>query len=88
MVWECFSSKGVGPLHRIDGTMDRWVYHTILTQKAMKHIRKLMAQYPEVHRWTFAADNDPKHGAIENKNYLHKQVQEAGGRLKLMQWPS
>ena len=26
--------------------------------------------------------------AIENKNCLHKQVQEAGGRLKLMQWPS
>ena len=68
--------------------MDRWVYHTILTQKAMKPIRKLMAQYPEVYRWTFAADNDPTHGAIENKNDLHKHVQEASGRLKLMQWPS
>jgi len=26
MVWDAFSAKGMGPLHRIDGTMNRKVY--------------------------------------------------------------
>ncbi len=26
MLWECFSDKGIGQLHRIKGTMDRAMY--------------------------------------------------------------
>ena len=30
MVWGVFSGKGVGPLHKIDGIMDKDVYLSIL----------------------------------------------------------
>ena len=30
MVWGCFSRDGIGPLHRITGIMDRYVYEEIL----------------------------------------------------------
>lgn len=30
MVWGCFSWYGVGPIHRIHGIMDRFVYKDLL----------------------------------------------------------
>ena len=88
LFWGCFSSMGVGPLYRIKGTMTKEVYHTILTTKAMKYTSRLLREYPEISQWTFAADNDPKHGAYYNKKYLEKKAAEGGGRLAIMDWPS
>lgn len=30
MVWGCFSGHGIGPIHQINGIMDRFVYKEIL----------------------------------------------------------
>ena len=68
--------------------MTKEVYHTILTTKAMKYTSRLLREYPEISQWTFAADNDPKHGAYYNKKYLEKKAAEADGRLAIMDWPS
>uniref|UniRef100_A0A8R1IVS3 Uncharacterized protein n=1 Tax=Caenorhabditis japonica TaxID=281687 RepID=A0A8R1IVS3_CAEJA len=56
MVWSCFSSHEVGPLHRIRGNMDRFVYEQILQNVMLPFARV----FPKV-RYLFQQDNDPKH---------------------------
>lgn len=56
MVWGCFSRDGVGPLIRIEDTMDRFVYKDILENHMLPHARHYMAR-----GWIFQDDNDPKH---------------------------
>uniref|UniRef100_A0A8R1ICG9 HTH_Tnp_Tc3_2 domain-containing protein n=1 Tax=Caenorhabditis japonica TaxID=281687 RepID=A0A8R1ICG9_CAEJA len=64
MVWSCFSSFGVGPLHRIRSNMNRFVYEHILQNVMLPFARAS----PRL-RYSFLQDNDPKHTSnhiIEN----------------------
>ena len=88
LAWGCFSSVGVGPIHRISGNMTGTSYHSILVRKAMHYIWQLFADHPDIPQWTFAQDNDPKHGSNLNKKYLNKKVAHPKSRLEIMKWPS
>lgn len=54
----------------------------------MNYIWQLFADHPDIPQWTFAQDNDPKHGSNLNKKYLNKRVAQAKGMLEIMKWPS
>ena len=66
IVWGSFSWCGVGPLHRIRGTMDQHMYKEIL--------EKVMLPYAEDNLplvWKFQQDNDPKHTAKSVKMWFN-----------------
>lgn len=77
MVWGCFSRDGVGPLHKIDGIMDRFVYADILKNNMLPHAKSKMPR-----GWTFQQDNDPKHTSKHVKEYMNK------AKIRLFEWPS
>lgn len=56
MVWGCFSRYGVGPLVRIEGNMDRFMYENILKTQIIPYSKENMPS-----GWYFQHDNDPKH---------------------------
>ena len=56
MLWGCFSAKGIGRLHRIEGRMNGAMYREILGDNLL----------PLQH------DNDPKHMAKATKEWQHK----------------
>uniref|UniRef100_K7HL03 HTH_Tnp_Tc3_2 domain-containing protein n=1 Tax=Caenorhabditis japonica TaxID=281687 RepID=K7HL03_CAEJA len=56
MVWGCFSDTSMGPLKRIVGTMDRYVYEDILENTMRPWARANLGR-----SWVFQQDNDPKH---------------------------
>ncbi|KAI4885645.1 hypothetical protein NFI96_007302 [Prochilodus magdalenae] len=78
MFWGCFSSKGTGQLHRIDGKMNGAMYRKILGDNLLASARALKMGRV----WVFQHDNDPKHTAKETKEWLHKK------HIKVMEWPS
>ena len=58
IVWGSSSWCGVGPLHRIQGTMDQHMYKEILENVMLPYAKENL---PLV--WKFQQDNDPKHTA-------------------------
>lgn len=76
MVWGCFSGAGVGPLHRIVGIMDRFMYKDILQRIMLPY-----AEYNMPLRWVFQQDNDPKHASKVVKSWF------ADNRVTVMEWP-
>lgn len=68
MVWGCFSSKGVGPLFRIEGNMDRFAYREILDTQMLPYAKRNMPR-----NWMFQQDNDSKHGSQYVKEYFKKE---------------
>ncbi len=78
MLWECFSAKGTGRLHRIEGSMDGAMYHKILANNLLPSVRALKMG----RGWVFQHDNDPKHTAGAIKEWLHKK------HFKVLEWPS
>ena len=56
MVWGCFSALGTGPIHKINGIMDRFVYKDIMEDVMLPH-----AEWEMPLKWIFQQDNDPKH---------------------------
>ena len=58
IVWGSFSWCGVGPLHRIQGTIDQHMYKEILENVMLPYAEENL---PLV--WKFQQDNDPKHTA-------------------------
>ncbi|CAM4547761.1 unnamed protein product [Leuciscus chuanchicus] len=58
ILWECFSAKGTGRLHRIEGRMDGAMYREILKMGR---------------GWVFQHDNDRKHTARATKEWLRKK---------------
>eukprot|EP00171_Calliarthron_tuberculosum_P000951 IDg951t1 len=76
MVWGSFSSTGTAPLVRITGIMDQKVYKNILVHHAKPALNRLNADI-------FQQDNDPKHTAKSNVNYLKSSLFPA----ELMEWP-
>ena len=78
MLWGCFSAKGTGRLHRIEGQMDGAMYCKILDENLLPSARTLKMG----HGWVFQHDNDPKHTAKATKEWLKKK------HIKVMEWPS
>lgn len=77
MVWGCFSRDGVGPLHRINGIMDRFVYADILGNQMLPHAKDKMKR-----GWIFQQDNDPKHSSKHVKEFFAKK------KIRVLEWPS
>lgn len=77
MVWGCFSRDGVGNLHFIEGTMDRFVYREILQKNLIQSAKKLGLGRKVV----FQHDNDPKHTAAVIKDWLKNE------HIEVLKWP-
>ncbi len=77
MLWGCFSAKGTGRLHRIEGRMDGAMYHEILANNLIPSVRALKMG----RGWVFQHDNDPKHTARATKEWLRKK------HFKVLEWP-
>uniref|UniRef100_A0A8C7WCT5 Transposase n=1 Tax=Oncorhynchus mykiss TaxID=8022 RepID=A0A8C7WCT5_ONCMY len=78
ILWGCFSAKGTGRLHRIEGRMDGAMYREILANNLLPSVRALKMG----RGWVFQHDNDLKHTARATKEWLHKK------HLKVLEWPS
>ena len=77
MVWGCFSWFKMGPLHRIHGIMDKYVYKDILETKMEPYAYEIM---PLKHQ--FQHDNDPKHKSKFVADWLRTN------KIDVMEWPS
>uniref|UniRef100_A0A8R1E0H5 DDE_3 domain-containing protein n=1 Tax=Caenorhabditis japonica TaxID=281687 RepID=A0A8R1E0H5_CAEJA len=77
MVWGCFSDTSMGPLKRIVGTMDRYVYEDILKNTMQPWARTNLGR-----SWVFQQDNDPKHTSGHVANWFRRR------RVDLLEWPS
>ncbi len=78
MLWGCFSAKGTGRLHRIEGRMDGAMYREILANNFLPSVRALKMG----RGWFFQHDNDPKHTARATNEWLRKK------HFKVLEWPS
>ncbi len=78
MLWGCFSAKGTGRLHRIEGRMDGAMYLEILANNFLPSVRTLKMG----RGWFFQHDNDPKHTARATNEWLRKK------HFKVLEWPS
>ena len=77
-VWRCFTRRGIGRLHILDRTMDRFYYREILERNLLPSI----ANFGFSGGFTFMHDNDPKHTSALVKDWLVKQ------HMKTLLWPS
>jgi len=82
MVWGCFHASGVGVLKRIEGIMDGEAYYRILRHQVGPQMKKLNDSVLEGPGWVFQHDNDPKHTAKKNKEFL------ANNNYKVLPWPA
>lgn len=81
MVWGCFAGTMVGDLVKIDGIMDKKVYHKILQYHAIPSGRRLVGD-----NFVMQQDNDPKHTSKYCTDYLKSK--EEKNHLQIMEWPS
>lgn len=77
LVWGCFSGHGIGPIHRIDGIMDRFVYVNIL-----KNVMLPFADEEMPVKWRFQQDNDPKHTSKLAKDWFRDN------KIEVLEWPA
>ncbi len=77
MVWGCFSRDGIGPIHRVEGIMDQYMYKDIINNKMLPHAKDKLPR-----GWVFQQDNDPKHTAVSVKNFF------ASKKIRVLDWPS
>lgn len=77
MVWGCFSHDSIGPLHRIDGIMDQFMYKEIINKVMLPHAKDKMPR-----GWIFQQDNDPKHTANSVKDFYKTK------KIRVLEWPS
>lgn len=75
MIWGGICTKGVTRLKRIEGIMDKKVYHSILVHRAIPEGKKLLGK-----GFVYQEDNDPKHSSHFCRNYLAKK-EKCGRRL-------
>ena len=78
MIWGCISSRGVGRLHFVNGTVNADVYINILTTKLLPTIRE---QYGDVHGCIFQDDSAPCHRARKVKEFL------VSSHVSCLPWP-
>lgn len=77
MVWGAFHYGGVGPIHRIEGIMDKFVYRDILLNHMLPFARRKMPR-----GWIFQQDNDPKHSSQLLKQWFISK------KIRILKWPS
>jgi len=77
MLWGCFSGYGAGPIHRIDGIMDRFLYKDILETEMLLYAEDSLPLL-----WKFQQDNDPKHASRVVKDWFREQ------NVDVIEWPS
>ncbi len=77
MLWGCFSAKGTGRLHRIEGNVGG-MYREILPNNLLPSVRALKTG----RGWVFQHDNDFKHTARATKEWLCRK------HFKVLEWPS
>ncbi|CAD6196480.1 unnamed protein product [Caenorhabditis auriculariae] len=76
MGWGAFSGSGIGPLHRVNGIMDKHVYKDILQNQMLPHLRAMGRGS------VYQQDNDPKHTSLFVKDWFKSR------RVNVMGWPS
>lgn len=54
-IWGCFPCYGAGPIHRIQGFMDQFVYTEVLEEVMFAWAEEEMSL-----KWVFEQDKDPK----------------------------
>jgi hypothetical protein len=64
-IWGGICVNGVTRLKKIEGFMDKKVYHSILVHRALPEGKKLLGK-----GFVFQEDNDPKHSSLFGRNYL------------------
>ena len=67
MVWGCVTRYGVGELHRIDGTMDQFLYVKILQRSLLHTLDKHNLDHKAIY---FQQDLDPKHTSNHAKGWF------------------
>ncbi|KAL7277843.1 hypothetical protein ACG7TL_008788 [Trametes sanguinea] len=77
-VWGCITSRGVGRLHRIEGTMDAKMYRHILEESLLGTLHDHRLGPNTI---IFQHDNDPKHTAHLVQEWLEHQ------NLLVLPWP-
>lgn len=80
LAWGCFAGDKVGNLVKIEGIMDKKMYHRILQRHAFPCGKKLVGR-----GFVFQQDNDPKHTSKFCRNYI--AAKEKQKELKYMEWP-
>lgn len=80
IVWGCFAGEKVGDLKRIEGIMDKKMYHGILQRHAFPCGKRLVGR-----GFVFQQDNDPKHSSKLCKKYIAAKVRQ--NELSYMEWP-
>lgn len=77
MVWASFSWHGVGPIHRVVGRMDQYVYKDVLNNVMEPYAFESMPV-----NWIFQQDNDPKHTSKTAKCWFLDQ------NIDVLDWPA
>lgn len=77
MVWGCVSGQGIGPIHHINGIMDRFQYKNILRDVMLPH-----AEWNMPLMWRFQHDNDPKHTSKHVRDWLERK------KVEVIEWPA
>ena len=77
MFWGCFNRDCVGPIHLIDGKMDKNMYKDIIKDFMLPHAKDKMPR-----GWIFQQDNDPKHTSTLVKDFFKTK------KIRLMEWSS
>jgi len=80
MVWGCISARGMGRLHRIEGTMKAVDYVAILEEQYLGSLTDLGLQRTGNSSAIFQQDNDPKHRSKLTSAWFLKK------RIKTLPW--
>ena len=81
MIWGSILGRGVGDLVKIEGIMEKMVYHNILVRRAVPSGRRLIGV-----NFVFQKCNDPKHSSNYCGNYFRRK--KVAGVFTVMNWPS
>jgi hypothetical protein len=79
MVWGCLTSKGMGYICHIHGSLDSELYRQILHDEFMATLNYYNMAVEKV---IFQQDNDPKHTAKLTKQWF------INNNIKILDWPS
>lgn len=79
MMWGCIAHKGPGFACRIEGTMDQYLYKSILEDELLQTMEYYEMDQSQI---IFMQDNDPKHKARSVMKWLEEQ------EFSLLTWPA
>ena len=80
-VWGCCAAHGVGRLYRVEGILEKYQYNRILIHEMLPSAHELFPD-EDGESWIFQQDNDPKHTARLNKEWV------ANNGIRTIDWPS